>query len=123
MPESTGSADIRMADPDATAEEAEAAVRAVLSGSVAIVAFQQACKELPKSVSMISKFLEALEPFTFPGTQKIADVRTQPSRKSHSASQILSEVVLFDCLLHAVIACLQSACINGKAVRGTWARR
>lgn len=76
VPEGTGSADITMADPDATAEEAEAAVRAVLSGSVAVVAFQQACKELPRSVSMISKFLEALEPFTFAGTQKIADVRT-----------------------------------------------
>lgn len=76
MTEDAGSTDITMADPDATAEEAEAAVRAVLSGSVAIVAFQQACKELPKSVSVIPKFLEILEPFTFPGTQKIADVRS-----------------------------------------------
>ena len=82
MPESTGSADIAMADPDATAEEAEAAVRGVLSGSVAILAFQQACKELPKSISVISKFLEALKPFTFSGTQKIADVRTQQSQES-----------------------------------------
>ena len=76
VPESTGSADIPMADPEATAEESEAAVRALLSGSVAILAFQQACKELPKSVSVISKFLEVLEPFNFSGTQKIADVRT-----------------------------------------------
>ena len=75
-----------MAHRDATAEEAEAAVRAVLSGSVAIVAFQQACKELPRSVSMISKFLEVLEPFTYPGTQEIADVRTQPSRKPRLAA-------------------------------------
>ena len=76
MPENTGSADITLADPGATADESEAAVKAVLSGSVATLAFQQACKELPKSVSVISMFLKVLELFTFPGTQKIADVRT-----------------------------------------------
>lgn len=62
-------------EPGASEEDAQAAVKAVLSGSVAIVAFQQACKELPKRASVIARFLDVLEPFTFPGTDKIADVR------------------------------------------------
>ena len=68
--------DIAVAEPEASQEESDAAVKAVLSGSVAVVAFQQACKELPRKVSVYARFLEVLEPFTFPGTEKIAEVRT-----------------------------------------------
>ena len=50
-------------------------MEAVLSGAVAIVAFHQARKELPKGFSSYAKFLKALEPFTFPGTEKIAEVQ------------------------------------------------
>ena len=66
--------DIAVAGPEASQEDSDAAVRAVLSGSVAIVAFHQACKELPGKVSVYARFLEVLEPFTFPGTGKIAEV-------------------------------------------------
>lgn len=66
--------DIAVAEAEASPEESEAAVRAVLSGSVAVVAFQQACKELPKKLSLCARFLEVLQPFTFPGTEKIAEV-------------------------------------------------
>ena len=51
-------------------------MEAVLSGRVAMVAFQQARKELPKGPSSYAKFLKALEPFTFPGTEKIAEVQS-----------------------------------------------
>ena len=78
---------------------ADAAVGAVLSGSVAMVTFQQACKELPRSVSVVAKFLEVLEPFTFAGTQKIADVRAQ----GHLMTQVFPRVML-SWVLHAAIA-------------------
>ena len=74
--------DIKVAEPEASQEESDAAVKAVLSGSVAIVAFQQACKELPSKVSVYARFLEVLEPFIFPGTEKVAQVG--PSRTSDS---------------------------------------
>lgn len=74
--------DIAVADPEASQEESDAAVKAVLSGSVAIVAFQQACKELPSKASIYARFLEVLEPFIFPGTEKVAQVG--PSRASDS---------------------------------------
>lgn len=66
--------DIAVAEPEASQEESDAAVRAVLSGSVAVVAFQQACKELPRTVLVYARFLDVLEPFTFPGTEKVAEV-------------------------------------------------
>ena len=70
-----GQTGITVAEEGASQEEADAAVEAVLSGRVAIVAFQQSRKELPKGVSSYAKFLKALEPFTFPGTEKIAEVQ------------------------------------------------
>ena len=75
--------DIAVAEPEASQEESDAAVRAVLSGSVAVVAFQQACKELPKKVSVYARFLDVLEPFTFPGTEKIAEVNFASRNPPH----------------------------------------
>ena len=75
--------DIAVAEAEASPEESDAAVRAVLNGSVALVAFKQACKELPKKVSLYARFLEVLEPFTFPGTEKIAEVAPQSLLGTH----------------------------------------
>ena len=75
--------DIAVAEPEASQEESDAAVKAVLSGTVAVVAFQQACKELPKKVSVYARFLDVLEPFTFPGTEKIAEVNCVSRNSPH----------------------------------------
>lgn len=54
--------------------KAEAAVQAVLSGRVAEIVFRSAVDALPCTVAVWRRFLDALQPFSFPGIASIAEV-------------------------------------------------
>ena len=54
------------------AGEAEAAAQAVLSGKVAEIVFRNAVDALPCTVAVRRRFLDALQPFSFPGIASIA---------------------------------------------------
>ena len=56
------------------AAKAEAAVQAVLSGKVAEIVFWSAVDALPCTVAVWGRFLDALQPFSFPGIASIAQV-------------------------------------------------
>jgi U3 small nucleolar RNA-associated protein 6 len=60
---------------EATPQGSEEAVQRVLSGAVAVLVFRQAASELPKTVAVRRKFLDALTPFTFPGVEAVAEVK------------------------------------------------
>lgn len=66
-------------EEEAAAESSEEAVQRVLSGAVAVLVFRQAISELPKTVAVRRKFLEVLEPFSFPGVDAIAEVHIPAS--------------------------------------------
>ena len=55
----------------------------VLSGAVALVVFRGALAELPKQVATLVRFLDVLRPFSFPGVDAIAEVRTWPGLLLH----------------------------------------
>lgn len=66
-------AEAKAGGEDDTAK-AEAAVQAVLSGKVAEIVFRSAADALPCTVAVWRRFLDALQPFSFPGIASIAEV-------------------------------------------------
>jgi hypothetical protein len=83
-------------------QESAVAVARVLSGAVALVVFRGALAELPASVGLHTRFLDALQPFAFPGVAAIAEVTPTSSRPyAHNAS-LLTMPGAFDHLVRSL---------------------